>query len=336
MYSADAKLANEVCVRAGNGMVASMPETSEAPHQPRTDTVAVVLTFRRPRLATQVVRHLLSTEGFAPSKVILVVNGEGGLDDPALERSIQVERLPENVGPAGGFRHGLLAALAIPGTRWVYLCEDDVGLLGLPAPRVRAVVEAAEAYQGGPVGGVVPYGRRLDRRTGGTSIYEAPSPVGLEEIEAAAWSASLVPASVVEAGVLPDESWFFGYEDFDFWYRVRAAGYHLLVDRASATATAPHMTTAGWNRVLAQERPIDSEEPWRAYYVARNFFLLARRHGTPLWIANHLAYSCRRMQLAGSRAERLATLRGLWDGLRGRSGSNPRFQRVTGEHAFTS
>ena len=315
-----------------------MPETNEAPHHPRPDTVAVVLTYRRPRLATQVVRQLVFVEGFAPRRVILVVNGDGGLDDPDLERSIRVERLAENVGPAGGFRHGLLAAVAIPGTRWVYLCEDDVGLLGIPAPRVRKLLEAAEAEAavGGRVGGVVPYGRRLDRRTGGTSIYEAPSADGLDDIEAGAWSASLVPADVVHAGLLPDASWFFGYEDFDFWYRVREAGFRLLVDRASATVTAPHMTSAGWDKALVDDRPIDADEPWRAYYVARNFFFLARRHGTRLWIANHLVYSCRRIQLAKSRQERLATLRGLWDGACGRSGSNPRFQRVTGERVPVS
>ena len=303
--------------------------------RPPDGTVAVVLTFRRRRLATQVVRQLVSTEGFRPGDVVLVVNGDGGLDDAELEASVRVERLAENIGPAGGFRHGLLVAAAIPGTRWIYLCEDDIGVLDIPAPRVARLIAEAEAYEravpGRPVGGVVPYGRRLDRRSGGTSIYTATSDSGFDEIDAAAWGASLVPSRVVEAGVLPDETWFFGYEDFDFWFRVKAAGFRVLVDRASATATACHMTSAGWDEALSAERPIDAQEPWRAYYVARNFFLLSRRHGTVLWTANHLAYSARRMQLARSRASRVATLQGLWDGLRGRRGRNPRFQRVTGE-----
>src|SRR5262249_27234996 len=139
-------------------------------------TVAVVLTYCRPRLATQVVRQLLDTEGFELDEVILVVNGEGGLDDPRLETAIRVERLAANLGPAGGFRHGLMVAAAVAGTRWIYLCEDDVGLLGIPAPRVGRLIAEAGAYvaagTGARVGGVVPYGRRLDRRTGGTSIYE--------------------------------------------------------------------------------------------------------------------------------------------------------------------
>lgn len=302
---------------------------------PPAGTVAVVLTFRRKRLATQVVRQLISTEGFRPADVVLVVNGEGGLEDADLEASIRVERLPVNLGPAGGFRHGLVVAAAMPATRWIYLCEDDIAVLDIPAPRVSRLIAGAEAYEravpGAPVGGVVPYGRCLDRRSGGTSIYTATTRSGFDEIDAAAWGASLVPSRVVRAGVLPDETWFFGYEDFDFWFRVKAAGFRVLVDRESATATARHMTSAGWDEALSAERPIDADEPWRAYYVARNFFLLSRRHGTPLWTANHLAYSARRMQLARTGAARLATLQGLWDGVRGRKGPNPRFQRVTGE-----
>ena len=76
---------------------------------------------------------------------------------------------------------------------------------------------------------------------------------------------------------------------------------------------------------------MDADEAWRAYYVARNFFSFARRHGKRRWLAWHLAYSVRRLQLAGSRAERRAYLHGLWDGMHGRLGANPRYQSRRGE-----
>lgn len=294
------------------------------------DVVAVVLTHGRRRLATEVVRGLVDVEGFRPERVVLVINGEGGLADPVLETAVRVERLAENLGPAGGFRRGLLAAAALGGVRWIYLCEDDVGLFPLPTPRVGRLVAEVEAYErespGAAVGAVVAYGRDLDRRSGGTSVHQVSDPSGFDEIDAAAWGASLVSRAVVDAGVLPEESWFFGYEDFDFWYRVRGHGFRLLLDRAGAASTQEQMTSAGRDEALAGSRPLDADEPWRAYYVARNFFLLARRHGGPLWVANHLLYSARRMQLARSRAERLATLRGLWDGLLGRTGQSPQFR----------
>ncbi len=51
---------------------------------------------------------------------MVVVNGEGGLDDPELEGRVRMVRLPSNVGPAGGFHQGLVEAFADP--------DHDLGL----------------------------------------------------------------------------------------------------------------------------------------------------------------------------------------------------------------
>jgi hypothetical protein len=44
-----------------------------------------------------------------------------------------------------------------------------------------------------------------------------------------------------------------------------------------------------------------------------------------------VAYSIRKFQLAPSGAERSAIAHGLWDGMRGRLGENPRYRRRVGE-----
>jgi hypothetical protein len=131
--------------------------------------------------------------------------------------------------------------------------------------------------------------------------------------------------------ILPEPEWFFGYEDFDFFCRIRKAGYAVMVDAVAARKVASFETNSGRGELHSGKRPTDSEESWRAYYVARNFFSLARRHGTPRWIVWHLLYSARRLQLARSRAERKAILHGLWDGAMGRLGQHPRYQRSIGE-----
>jgi hypothetical protein len=297
---------------------------------------AVVLTYRRPHLAGDVVRSLLGTEGFAPDKVVVVVNGEGGLDDSALEEQVRMLRLGANEGPAGGFRAGLVEAFADPQARWVYLCEDDVGLLGLPAPRVMGLLEAIEARAStgsASIGAVAAYGRRFVGR--GHAANYVPSPGGpkLDAIDVAAWGATLVSRVALERGVLPDPIWFFGFEDFDFFCRLRASGLEVLVDADSARAVADRQTTAGRDAALKPARPTDPEEPWRAYYSARNFFPFARAHGARSWILWHLAYSARRFQLASSNAERRAMLHGLFDGARGRLGSHPRYLRSVGERS---
>jgi GT2 family glycosyltransferase len=298
--------------------------------------VAVVLTHRRPRLAGNVVRSLLGVERFPPQRIIVVVNGEGGLDDRDLEHAVRLIRLPTNVGPAGGFRAGLEAAFDDETTCWAYLCEDDMGLFNLPVPRVAAVLDRLIRAGGPPadeVGAVVAYGRRFTTRGHADNVVPGPGDPPFVAVDVAAWGATLVSRQVVARGILPSTEWFFGYEDFDFFCRVRAAGLSVVADAESARAAALVETSKGREDALAADRPTDAEEPWRAYYVARNFFHLARAHGSPGWLVWHFAYSARRLQLASSSAERRATLHGLLDGLRSRWGPHPRYVRSVGEHA---
>jgi len=298
---------------------------------------AVVLTHRRPRLAGDVVRLLLGDEGFSPEKIVVVVNGSGGLDDPVLEATVRMVRLPTNSGPAGGFRTGLMAAFEDATTRWAYLCEDDIALFGVPTPRVASLLRHLDEQADlSHTGAVVAYGRRFDGRGQSVNVVPDLNEPRLVPVDVAAWGATLVSRVVVDRGVLPTEDWFFGYEDFDFFCRVRAAGLAVLVDSYSARAVEGAQSSRGRDAALSHARLTDSAEPWRAYYVARNFFHFARAHGTPKWIIWHLAYSARRVQLAASSEERLATLHGLLDGTRGRLGAHPRYVRTVGEHEHLS
>ena len=300
--------------------------------QPAQSVIAVVVTFRRPRLASETVRQLVEREGLDPRNVVVVVNGDGGLADDALARKVDVLRLPDNLGPAGGFRHGLQHAAA-RGADWMYLCEDDVGLFDLAAPRLPRLIDAAvkASSSGAPVGAIVAYGRDLNRRTGLTSPHQLRSQDGFEDVDVAAWGASLVSRRVVDANVLPDDRLFFGYEDFDFWLRVRSAGFRLLLDVIAQRTSGNRVSGAERDELFEGARPNDRAEPWRAYYVARNFLELSRRHGHLGWSAVHMAKSLRRVQLAGSAAERRATFRGLVDGVGRRLGRNERFTRSIGE-----
>ncbi|HLX87139.1 MAG TPA: glycosyltransferase [Acidimicrobiales bacterium] len=297
---------------------------------------AAILTHMRPRLAVAAVRSLID-EGIAPDRITVVVNPPGGLEDPALEHAVHMVRLEENLGPAGGFARAITEAFADPTVSWAYVCEDDLTLLHLPQGRLRGLLERvaeAEAVMG-PIGAVVPFGRRFVPRSGhaAVTVPRRGLPGELAPVDVSTWGATLLSRAVVDAGVLPDPELFFGFEDFDFFSRVRQAGFAVAVDVPSARKVAHHQTSAARDVALAAERPVDDEEPWRAYYFARNFFELARRHGRRSWMAWHLLYSLRRLQLAGSSKERQAIVRGLLDGARGRLGVNPRYVRQVGERA---
>ncbi len=299
---------------------------------------AVVLTHRRPRLATAVVRSLVQQEGLPAERVIVVVNGSGGLEDPSLESRVRLVRLPRNLGPAGGFGAGIKAAFDDPSIHWAYLCEDDVGLFSLPTPRLADVVSRAEnrgTPSGKPIGAVVAYGRCFVGRGAHTENLVPPTgePCELVPVDVASWGATLLSRAVFDAGIFPDPEWFFGLEDFDFFCRVREGGFEVLVDSVSARAVAHQQTSAGRAGALEPHRPTDEREVWRSYYHARNSITLARRHGRPTWHVWHAAHSVRHLQKATGFGERKAIVHGLWDGIRGRFGENPDYGRTVGEHA---
>ena len=150
-------------------------------------------------------------------------------------------------------------------------------------------------------------------RTGRTHRLEASSSgARLQEADFGPWWGALLSRRVVDEGVLPDENMFWWAEDLEFWVRVRAAGFRVLVDRVSHEA-ARHKASSG--------------EPWCGYYMARNQFYLRRRHGNIRWTILHVFKTARRFQLAPSRTHRVAILRGFADGLLGRTGRNTEFSR---------
>jgi hypothetical protein len=288
----------------------------------------------RPSLAGDLTRSLLDVEGLPPESIIVVVNGVGGLDDPGLEAKVKMVRLPENLGPAGGFKVGITEAFSNLETTWAYLCEDDIGLLPLPRPRLSGLMARIAAYGGHqPVGAVVAFGRSFIGRGSHTvnDVPPATTPNALAPTHVGSWGATVMSRRVFELGILPDTDWYFGLEDFDWYCRIREAGLEVLVDVEAAEKVAAQQTTEGRRGVLAERRPTDGDEAWRAYYHARNSFALARRHGDPTWHFWHVAYSARKLQQARSNDERVAIVHGLWDGMLGRMGEHPNYHRQVGE-----
>lgn len=296
----------------------------------------VVLTFRRPRIAEETVRHLIASEGIPPEDIVLVINGEGGIVDGQLQSRLDVLRLDHNVGPALGFRTGLEYAVSTRSAPWVYVLEDDAGLLDLPVGRANRIVrDLASRPDHRSVGAVVAYGRTFAGDTGRTLPHvPGERTPDFARVDVAAWGATLIRREVLaDFGCLPDPDLFFGYEDFDFFLRVRAAGWDVVVDTLSERLVGDQVTDRGRSRVFDGERPTDAREPWREYYRARNFLVIQRRWGNWRWGLDHLLRSARRLQLAGwDRVVAGAILRGLSDGLRGKLGPSPRYQREAGEY----
>lgn len=296
---------------------------------PRLERVgAAVLMVDRVDLAQETVRWLLGS-GVDREVVRVYVNGSKATLDTAVVGTIEHVQLQTNLGPAGGMARAVRDANDDDRLDWVVLCEDDVGvhLSGLDylAPALRA----ARGREGAQVGAVVAYGRRMGAV--GRSVPSVPVHVEpeLQPVEVAAWGATVVNLAATRGGVSPDETLFFGYEDFDFFLRLRHAGWQVLLHApvAARLGLSPH--PSGRSTAYAGRRRVDDTDPWRRYYEARNFVHLARRHGTWRWRVDHLVSSMKRARHGGP-AHWLAIGRGLLDGYRGVTGQDDHYVRGRG------
>ena len=243
------------------------------PAPPLDGVAAVVLTFMRPRFAgdVTVVRSLESRA--SRRAVVVVVNGSAASMIPRWSRRSRWSGWPRNTRSGRGVPSWDGDGIREPSTRWAYLCEDDVGLFTLPTPRVRDVI--AQIADRGPSGtDLRRCGRRLWARFVGrgahTDNVRAPArrPVGLTPVEWPAGGPPWCRERWSKPGP-PRPQWFFGLEDFDFFCRVREAGFGVLVDERAARAGG-HPADLGRDETLqsATERPNDTDEAWRAYYHA--------------------------------------------------------------------
>ena len=284
---------------------------------------ALVLTHARPLLATQLVKSLVEDEGFDPSDVVLVINGDGGLSDSALQEKVHTIVLPENLGAAGGMRAGLIYIRDHSKCDWIYVCEDDVPLAHLRIPRVAELIRAVEDQEthphSAPIGAVSGWGLHLDILTGSSRVHELQGDRRFQAVDVSGWGATLLSRRVLDADVLPDARLFFGYEDWDFWLRMRRKGFELVID-----TQALDPAIYGARRGFVRAEPLHAI-PWRGYYQARNFFELRRRYGCRAWTARHFVRSFRRIKKARSWSRRAAILLGLAHGLSGRLGRSSRY-----------
>lgn len=140
-------------------------------------------------------------------------------------------------------------------------------------------------------------------------------------------SGSLIPLPVLERIGGMDESLFIDNVDLEWSFRARHHGYRLygVCDAKMGHSIGDSVRPSRWVR---GGRFVHG--PVRLYYMMRNRVLLYRRRETPAkWIAQDLprlfGKLARMSLLVAPRGRNLkAMCRGLWDGLRGRSGPVPR------------
>jgi GT2 family glycosyltransferase len=171
-------------------------------------------------------------------EVVVVDNGStDGSVDCIRERfpQVQVTELARNLGFAKGNNAGIRAALE-QGAEYVWLLNNDTTV---DPQALRAMVEKAESDPRiGAVGSAIYYmsdPERLQVWGGGDVNFwlgrsrHFPMPVADERIQFLTGASMLLPRSVLESVGLLDEGYFLYWEDADYCFRLRGAGWRLAV-----------------------------------------------------------------------------------------------------------
>lgn len=247
-----------------------------------TERVAVVIvTYNRADLLT------LTLDGLArqtrrPDAVIVVDNASADHTPEVLaartDLPLQVVRLADNTGGAGGFHTGMRTAYD-QGFDRIWLMDDDVVaaddcLAALLANGGPCLMVVREDRQGRLVEkSAIDFDLRnplaIRPKTASVdSAYsnraELPAAVPLDVV---AFEGFLVHRDVVTAIGLPDPTFFIFYDDVDFAIRARRAGFPIVAVR---------------DAVLVRQLDFDQQhalDTWKGFYMFRNLFVVHFRYG---------------------------------------------------------
>ncbi len=268
--------------------------------KPDPSVLAIVLSYAAPEAVERCV-GFIRRQTF-PTAEILVVDNDSPVppDEAALRRTgatrIRVMRLPENLGPAGGYANGFSAFLE-SGHDYVWVMDDDC----MPATDCLESLLYEVVCRNGRV-----YAQ--------PAMFNATT--GARE-DHWGFDGVLIPRGAVEMGGVPDPRFFICYEDTEYLRdRLPGVGYSGVRVESAAVAAAL--------------RPPDVRSPaWKYYYRSRNhlyFYLYMRRHlpaTTRLKMELYDEYlQVRRiLRIENDRPTKLAYhFRGVLDGLRGHLG----------------
>ena len=315
------------CVRSHLSAGATVTEPAPSPA-----LWAVLLTFDRP---DDLARHLeiLRAQVEGPDHLVVVDNGDGTRAAELADRhraaghKVTLIVTGDNLGPAGGWDRGIDHVLEVASDRdWVMLLDDN------DPPRLDTAIRdvmctAHEQHRADPsVAGVGIVGARFDRSTGVIRRLADDELTGAVEVDMFGGNAlpTYLVAALREVGGLRADL-FFGFEDLDIGLRLRRAGYRIVVDGRSMEAERRHAGNLG--KPSMRRTSVGDHSPWRRYYTVRNMISISRDLGHTSaamritlrsGVAGPLFLVLRRAPMAT--AVLRMSLKGSWDGWRGRSG----------------
>ncbi len=191
--------------------------------------VAVIVTMARPRELDVLLRAIAQQER-RPDEILVVENAPRSETAAVLSRHAGVRHLPSraNLGGAGGFAYGVLAALA-EGATHVWMMDDD----GVPEEPdcLRRLIDGAERHRADLIAPVIvdiedPSRLSFPYYVGSHRVLRRQELAGARPIEGFAhlFNGALVRAEAFSRFGLPDMRLFLRGDEVDFLHRVRRGG----------------------------------------------------------------------------------------------------------------
>ena len=223
-----------------------------------------------------------------PDSLLVVNNGPvGDVAHLANLPRVRVVDVGDNVGPAGGWAIAIEDVLGrAADDDWLLFADDEI------PPRTQETVAnllsfgEAQSALDPSLGGVGLVGGRFDAQRGRVSRIaddQLPGPIDVDTFGGGHWP--LLRIGAIRNVELPDARLFFGFEELEYFLKIRAAGSRLIADgdrwrelRAAAGRTG--VTTA---QLRGATLP-----PWRAYYSTRNEIVIAKRFASRLGVGRSI------------------------------------------------
>lgn len=278
---------------------------------------AVILTFNRRGVVLECIRRLQDAS-VAPAYTLVVDNGSAD-DTVGVIRTTypgaMVNRLEENLGPAGGFAVGMAQASRLD-CDWIMVLNDDCFVQNDTLQRLLDVAGSADPR----VGIVSPSFRLSDGDHMGYVWKHVPVPVivspadpvsGLVDVDLVTFSGVLVRADFVRRFGVPRSDYFMMWEEWEYCLRLRRQGFRVV------TVPGCYAEHPGGDSLALP--------PSREYYQARNYLRTVLCHRDLLdvlfWAGREVKTIGARVLAANQKGLRIRLrLLGIFDAFRGRMG----------------
>ncbi len=227
----------------------------------------------------------------------------------------------ENLGIAAALNIGVKVALA-SGFEWVATFDQDSSV---PEHYFDDLLKVYRDHQARTsIAILAPV--YCERAIGNVSRLDKDAGIESVEVDRTMTSGSLIRTDCFRSVGLFDESLYIDYVDHEFGLRLIRAGYRIV--RSNNTVLLHRLGNTTANCVFGRTFYTTGHDSTRRYYIARNRMLVYRRYATfkPLWIVRDIASFFKeivKIAIAeqNSVAKLSATVRGVYDGLFGRTGS---------------